>query len=325
MHMGHSQMSSGEMLTAPDWLISSLGVLFLAFSLFYFYRLSRPAMVKNAIGFWDWEGEAGHAICMLAMASGLAPWLIPISSLVWSWILGAGTIYYAARALTWGRRLSYNKQWWDWAHSGMYLGMFTMFQTLPIGATANMVLNGLLTVFWLWFSGLYIRDSYLDLRARKMLSFGSDLAHLGMGLSMLVMSLMPGFLMNHGSHDMMSHEQISICTSAPSVTMVSDATFDSEVLEAPGPVVVLVYGGCEKCAAEIPIFENAAQKFSNRAKFTVVNKDSSEEACKLLGVKDCPALVIMQDGIVMATRLNDISDEASLNAFLERELGPASN
>lgn len=209
----HDHLMS-QAASAPGWLISSLGVLFLVFALFYTFRLLRPSMVRKAIGFYDPEGEAGHAICMLAMSSHLAYWLVPISATAWIWLLGFGTVYYALRALTWGRLLSYNKQWWDWTHSGMYLGMFVMFQPLPLGPALGFVFDSLLTLFWLWFSLLYIRDSYVDLRARKTLSFGSDLAHLGMGLAMLVMSLFPALLMPHHHHGMnMTMPDPVICTS----------------------------------------------------------------------------------------------------------------
>lgn len=200
--MDHSHhMPDAGAFTAPEWLIASVGVLFIGFAGFYLYRLFRPTKVKNAIGFFDWEGEAGHFICMLAMGSHLVPSLIPIPGIAWSWILGFGTLYYAARAMTWGKRLSYNKQWWDWTHSGMYLGMFTMFQALPISGLLLTAFNGAMLLFWLWFSGYYVKDAVLDARAGKPLSFTSDLAHLSMGVAMLIMALFPAFLMpGHSNH-----------------------------------------------------------------------------------------------------------------------------
>jgi hypothetical protein len=201
MDHSHHHMPDAAALVAPEWLISSIGILFLGFAGFYLWRLFRPTMVKNAIGFFDWEGEAGHFICMLAMASHMAAWLIPIPGIAWSWILGFGTLYYAARAMTWGKRLTYNKQWWDWTHSAMFLGMFTMFQPLPLAPLLLTVFNGAMVLFWVWFSGYYVKDSVLDARAGKHLSFTSDLAHLSMGVAMLLMALFPALLMpGHGHH-----------------------------------------------------------------------------------------------------------------------------
>lgn len=201
MHDHSHHMTESVALVAPDWLISSLGVLFLAFAGFYLYRLLRPATVKKAIGFFDWEGEAGHFVCMLAMSSHLVSWLIPIPGSAWIWILGFGTIFYAARAMTWGKLLPYNKQWWDWTHAGMYLGMFTMFQPLPFGPGLTLAFNVAMGIFWTWFSLYYIKDAVLDAKAKKSLSFFSDLAHLGMGLAMLVMTIFPTLLMpGHAEH-----------------------------------------------------------------------------------------------------------------------------
>ncbi len=193
--MDHSHHMQAAASAAPEWLIASVGILFLGFAGFYLYRLFRPNMVKNAIGFFDWEGETGHFVCMLAMASHLASWLIPVPAIAWSWILGFGTLYYAARALTWGKRLSFNKQWWDWTHSAMFLGMFTMFQTLPLNPLLTTIFNGAMLLFWTWFSCYYVKDAVLDARAGKRLSFTSDLAHLSMGVVMLLMALFPAFMM----------------------------------------------------------------------------------------------------------------------------------
>ncbi len=315
-------MPNGMTNAAPEWLTAGLGLLFFFFATFYFLRLARPKMVRDAIGFFDWEGELGHAVCMLAMASSLAVWLVPIPGIVWSWVLGFGTLYYAARALTWGRRLSFNKQWWDWTHSGMYLGMFTMYQALPIGATANLILSALLTLFWLWFSLLYVRDSFLDLKARKALSFVSDLAHLSMGVTMLVMILVPGLLMaEHGHHGELHVPSALIDkqTSA-SVITVDDTTFAAEVLASKGPVVVLVYGGCEKCAAEIPVFENVAKDYASKAKFVRINKESAEKTCKAFGVENCPAVLIIENGTARSARLDNEVNEAELRHFLHNAL-----
>jgi thioredoxin 1 len=62
----------------------------------------------------------------------------------------------------------------------------------------------------------------------------------------------------------------------------------------------LVFGGCEKCASEIPIFEQLAAEYTRRVKFVRINKDDSPDACKSLGVAGCPAFVFLNK----ATRLH---------------------
>lgn len=178
----------------PEWALLSLALWFFSGSCLYLYRLLFPKQVSAVYGYWDWQNEVGHGICMLAMVTMTAPMLLPVPFLVWAGALGLAALGFVARALTWGRRLSYNKSWWDWTHVGMLGGMALMFSGLSFP-----VLTFITGAFWLWFSLHYVRETWRDSRSGKALYIGSDLSHLSMGIVMFAMTVAPSLFMGHMS------------------------------------------------------------------------------------------------------------------------------
>lgn len=194
---------------APEWSLFALASLFLAGSLFYTYRLVRASQVRSVYGYFDWENEVGHGLCMLGMVTMLSPSLLPIPAVVWAGTFGLAFLWFLARALTWGKRVSYpTRWWWDWAHVAMLGGMGLMYANVT-----TVWLNAPLAVFWLWLGGYYLYELKQDLPSGKLLYIGSDLAHSLMGFVMLLMTLFPStFMPMHGHHGMHGHNSSEICS-----------------------------------------------------------------------------------------------------------------
>lgn len=189
MNLGNVPQQAG----LPDWVLLSLAVWFFAGACFYLYRLLFAKEVRAVYGYWDIENEIGHGICMLAMVTMLAPMLLPIPFMVWAGLLGAACLWFLARAVFWGRKVSYpTKWWWDWAHVAMLAGMAIMFAGVSFP-----LLTYVTGAFWLWFAGYYAYETYHDAKTRKLLYIGSDLAHVSMGVMMFVMTVAPGLFMGH--------------------------------------------------------------------------------------------------------------------------------
>lgn len=306
---------------APEWFVFSLAAVFFAGACFYLYRLFAVTAVKKAYGYHDWENEIGHGICMLAMASSLAPAAFKLPTVFWTVSLSAGAVWFTARALTWGRKLPYNKAWWDWAHVGMLGGMALMFHPLNLGSW----FTGLQIAFWLWFSGLYAYETYHELKAPKAFSLGSNLSHLLMGVVMLVMTLWPMALMPMHHMGSASQPMVVQPQAAPAglpVVKADDVNFQAEAVQASSslPVVILVHGGCDKCNTELPIFQRLSAQYAGRVKFVTVHEDLAPNTCKLLQVSKCPCVVVLSKGIVTKQRLPIEADEAQLRAFVDNVL-----
>lgn len=153
---------------------------------------------------------------------------------------------------------------------GLMALMFTG-MTLPVVAVSAAV------AFWLFFTGYAAYWAYMVRREGRpggFLEFGSDSAHILMGVAMAVMTLWPSLLMpSHTGHTNLAPAVVAAPLNG--VIVATDSNYQQAVFNSPEPVAILVFGGCEKCAAEIPVFEQMALKY----RFVRINKDSSPEAC----------------------------------------------
>lgn len=186
--------------------------------------------------------------------------------------------------------------------------------TLPVVAVSAAV------AFWLFFTGYAAYWAYMVRREGRptgFLEFGSDSAHILMGVAMAVMTLWPSLLMpNHTGHT----NPAPAVVAAPhnGVIVATDSTYQQAIFNSSEPMVILVFGGCEKCAAEIPVFEQLALKYSGRVRFVRINKDSSPEACKQLGATDCPTLIFRNGST--SSKLTGSIDQERMRQFIEEEL-----
>jgi thioredoxin 1 len=312
---------------APAWLIYSLGAVFFAGFCFYLYRLLNPSAVKKVYGYHDWENEVGHGLCMLSMAAMLAPAWLQLPAALWVGLLSAGAGWFLLRALTWGRKLAHNKVWWwDWAHVGMLSGMALMFHPLNLGAW----FTWLQLAFWLWFASYYAYETYHELKEPKFLYMQSNVSHLLMGVVMFIMTMWPMALMPmHAMPPAMTPAVTPPAALQPQVktptlaVMADDNTFQAQVMTASAktPVVVLVHGGCVKCNTEVPIFDAVANLYQGRAKFVRVHEDVSPKSCATLGLKQCPTVFVVKNGVVTQHKLDSFTDAAQLRAFVDTALG----
>jgi len=103
------------------------------------------------------------------------------------------------------------------------------------------------------------------------------------------------------------------------VLEVSDATFESEVLQSPKPVLVDFWAPwCMPCRMIGPVVEELAQTNANSIKVVKVNIDESGALASQYGVSSIPTLMLFKAGDVVdrfvgvqpKTRLQSAIDEA---------------
>ena len=81
------------------------------------------------------------------------------------------------------------------------------------------------------------------------------------------------------------------------VGKVSDATFDSEVLKATGPVVVDFWAEwCGPCRMIAPALEEISGSLGAKVKIVKLNVDENPQTAAKYGIQSIPTLMIFKDG-----------------------------
>ena len=82
-----------------------------------------------------------------------------------------------------------------------------------------------------------------------------------------------------------------------STTKITDASFESDVLKAPGPVLVDFWAEwCGPCKQIGPALEQIADELGGQVTVAKVNIDDSPMTPSKLGVKGIPTLMLFKDG-----------------------------
>jgi len=81
--------------------------------------------------------------------------------------------------------------------------------------------------------------------------------------------------------------------------MITDATFQKEVLEAGQPTFVDFWASwCGPCKMIGPIFEELSKEYSGKIKFAKVNVDENHKTPANYGVRGIPTLMMFKEGKV---------------------------
>jgi hypothetical protein len=192
-HMHHMQQAQSGF----DWL-SMLSLFFFAGTIFYVFRFVNGSYMQRVNGYIDRENEFWHGVCLLGMSAMLTPQFFPLAGIYWAGIFGVGTIWFLVRAFTYGRKLSHNKQWYDFAHAAMLFGMGWMFAA-PF---SHPLVTVIMVLYWTWFGGYYLYRLSGDFKKPHWLTIGQDIAHFAMALVMVLMTIWPATFMPGHNHSM---------------------------------------------------------------------------------------------------------------------------
>ena len=79
--------------------------------------------------------------------------------------------------------------------------------------------------------------------------------------------------------------------------IVTDANFNSEVLEHKGVVLIDFFADwCGPCKMLSPLIDELAEEMKGKAKIVKIDVDNAGETAKKYGIMSIPTLIIFKDG-----------------------------
>lgn len=100
----------------------------------------------------------------------------------------------------------------------------------------------------------------------------------------------------------------------------TDASFDQDVLQANGPVLVDYWAEwCGPCKMIAPILDEVSKTYEGRLQIAKMNVDENRDVPGKFGIRGIPTLMLFKDGQLAATKVGALS-KAQLTAFLDGHL-----
>ena len=96
-------------------------------------------------------------------------------------------------------------------------------------------------------------------------------------------------------------------------------TFEAEVLQAEGKVVVDFYGdGCAPCAALMPHMHELAQKYGDKLKFCALNTTKARRLAIKEKVLGLPVIAVYEKGQMIDSRVKDEARPENVEAMIRQ-------
>ncbi len=103
--------------------------------------------------------------------------------------------------------------------------------------------------------------------------------------------------------------------------MVTDATFDAEVLKSKEPVVVDFFAEwCGPCKAMAPALDQVAKEMAGKVKVVKVDVDQCPEITQKYRIQAMPTLMVFKDGKVASTQVGALVQKAKLESWIKQSV-----
>lgn len=104
------------------------------------------------------------------------------------------------------------------------------------------------------------------------------------------------------------------------IVTLSDASFDEDVVNASGPVLVDFWAEwCGPCKMIAPILSEIATEYAGKVTIGKLNIDENSATPPKFGIRGIPTLLLFRDGKVAATKVGALS-KSQLVEFLDANI-----
>jgi thioredoxin 1 len=101
---------------------------------------------------------------------------------------------------------------------------------------------------------------------------------------------------------------------------VTDATFESDVLQSDLPVLVDYWAEwCGPCKMIAPILDEVSTAYEGKLQIAKMNVDENREIPAKFGIRGIPTLMLFKNGQLAATKVGAMS-KAQMVAFVDQQL-----
>jgi thioredoxin 1 len=104
------------------------------------------------------------------------------------------------------------------------------------------------------------------------------------------------------------------------IVHVTDSSFESEVLNAKGPVLVDFWAEwCGPCKMIAPVLDELSSEYGEKIKICKMDVDSNQQTPGKFNIRGIPTLIIFKDGSPDSTKVGALS-RAQLVEFIDGSL-----
>ncbi len=101
------------------------------------------------------------------------------------------------------------------------------------------------------------------------------------------------------------------------IVHISDSSFETDVLQAEGPVLVDFWAEwCGPCKMIAPVLEELAGEYEGKLKICKMDVDANTEIAPKYGIRGIPTLILFNNGEKAAEKVGALS-KSQLSAFID--------
>ena len=101
------------------------------------------------------------------------------------------------------------------------------------------------------------------------------------------------------------------------IVHTSDSSFDTDVLQAEGPVLVDFWAEwCGPCKMIAPVLEEIAIEYGEKLKVCKMDVDANPDTAPKYGIRGIPTLILFNNGDVAGTKVGAVS-KSQLAEFID--------